>query len=444
VNVRRDATRTYGLTRFARGCRGLLGGIITTVSAFTGMLCIVALAIVVVGLGGSASSDSDADTIPWVFVHGWLLLVAATFTGSVAGRRLRRGRRSVVLWLRRFRYGDATRVVTSALDHIGRSWRVVTLDDSLAKAVGASVGLRGLDVVLTYAGLVSRAVVKWAVRIGKVARWVSIVGIVAVVLWTVLEGGLEGLFALLDEVLAHDLPVSTAAGLVLLFVGILALEFAILLVYVGVLLLSIPFVGVSTLLDGVRGGVRTAEKDKLRTIDTLSDAHEAVDQVWMASQRSLAPRLTVLDVDSAVWRETVEEFAHAAEAVVIDVSKPSEHVVWEVEHVQAGSVRQVFVGHHDLVTRLATGGPPDAADAGGVERLRQLLEGETILAYTTGWLGRWRFQRSLYGELEASRTRLPWTRRRVWSLLTGAASLILWLVVLNAFVKLVLVELPSP
>ena len=107
------------------------------------------------------------------------------------------------------------------------------------------------------------------------------------------------------------------------------------------------------------------------------------------------------------------------------------------------AVRQVFVGHHDLLTRLATGGPQDAADAGGVERLNQLLEGETILAYTTGWLGRWRFQRSLYGELEVSRTRLPWTRRRVWSLLTGAASLILWLVVLDAFVKLVLVELPS-
>ena len=60
--------------------------------------------------------------------------------------------------------------------------------------------------------------------------------------------------------------------------------------------------------------------------------------------------------------------------------------------MQAGSVRQVFVGHHDHVIRLATGGPPDAADAGGVECLRQLLEGETILAYTTGWLGRWRDQ----------------------------------------------------
>jgi hypothetical protein len=143
-----------------------------------------------------------------------------------------------------------------------------------------------------------------------------------------------------------------------------------------------------------------------------------------------------------VWRETVEAFAQAAEAVVIDVSKPSEHVVWEVERMRAGSVRQVFVGHQDLLTRLATGDTPDAADAGDVERLRELLEGKTVLGYTTGWLGRWRFQRSLFGELEASRPRLPWTGRRVVSLLTGAASLIVWVVVVDAFVRLVLAELP--
>ena len=48
-----------------------------------------------------------------------------------------RRRRHAVLFLRRFGYDDATRIVTSALAVLGRSWRVVTLDDSDVQAVGA-------------------------------------------------------------------------------------------------------------------------------------------------------------------------------------------------------------------------------------------------------------------------------------------------------------------
>ena len=62
MDVRLDAARSYGLTRVVRGGLGLLGGIITTLSAFTGMCCVIALAIGIVGVGTSSSSDSEADT----------------------------------------------------------------------------------------------------------------------------------------------------------------------------------------------------------------------------------------------------------------------------------------------------------------------------------------------------------------------------------------------
>jgi hypothetical protein len=290
-------------------------------------------------------------------------------------------------------------------------------------------------------------VATWAVRIGKVTRYVAVIGLVAVVVWTLVDGGLEGLGGLLDEVSDPRRRMSLTASLVLLCVGILVLQLVVLLAYLLVLLVSIPFVGVSTLVDGIRGSVRSAEKDKLRTIDTLGDARTALSQVRSASQRPLAPRLTVLDVDSSVWRQTVEEFARASDAVVVDVSRPSEHVAWEVERVQAGSVGQVFVGRLDLVTALGTVGDVPITDrnedAASADRLRQLLEGEAVLAYTTDWLGRWRFRRSLYGALEAARGPLLWNQRRLVRLLAGTVGLVLWVVSLNALVELVLAELPS-
>jgi hypothetical protein len=445
VIITRDAARTYGVTRLVRRCRGLLGGVVTAVTAVAGMLCVITFAFGVVGVGGGGSSETESAGIPSELVRGWLLLLAVFITGWVAGSQLRRGRRSLVLWLRRFRYGDATRVVTTALGHVGRSWRVVTLDDRATEPVGVAGGLRWADAFLTYAWLVVRVVAKWAVRIGKVARYVAVIGIVAMVGLTLVQGGLEGLSKLLEEVFAPSRAMSSAATILLLSVGILVLEFVILLAYIVVLLLVIPFIGVGTLVGNIRGGVRSAESDKLRTIDTLSDARAAVSQMLASSQRPLAARLTVLDVDSSVWRDTVVAFARASSAVVIDVSKPSEHLAWEVEQVQAGRVRQIFVGHLDLVTPLATGGEVSVEDEDttSVDRLRQLLEGEVVLAYTTGWLGRWRFRRSLYGALEAARTPLPWDRRRVVRLLAGTAGLVLWFAAIDSLVDLVLAELPS-
>src|SRR5262245_53428271 len=53
------------------------------------------------------------------------------------GLRLVRGARTSVLFLRRFGYTDATRAVTFAvLKTVGRTWRLVTLDDAQIEALG--------------------------------------------------------------------------------------------------------------------------------------------------------------------------------------------------------------------------------------------------------------------------------------------------------------------
>ena len=441
----RDVARTYGVVRLVRRCRGLLGGILAVVTALTGMLCVITLAFIIVAGGSAGASETEDASIPSELVRGWLLLLAIFLTGWVAGTQLRRQRRSMVLWLRRFGYGDATRVVTSALGHIGRSWRVVTLDDRATEPVGVAGALRWGDAVITVLSRVVKFVARWAVRIAGPTRVIAIIGIVAAVAWTLQDGGLEALGPLMDELASPTPPLSATASVVLLCAAVLVLQLVVLIAYLVVMLIAMPLIGVSTLVDGIRSGVRSAERDKLRTIDTVGGARTAVGQVQLASQQPLAARLTVLDVDSSVWRETVVAFARACSAVVIDISKPSTHVAWEVEQVQAGQVRQVFVGQLDLVTALSEGGevPTEADDVASVDELRRLLEGEVVLAYTTGWLGRLRFRRSLLGLLEASRGRVPWDRRRLTRVVAGTTGLVLWVLALDALVDLVQEALPS-
>lgn len=435
--VRRDAPRSYGLTRYARIVRVLLGGLVKLVSAVTWMLCAIVLAFAITGLTGSSSeSDSANDLGSGRLWHAWLLLLAISITGSIAGRHLMASRRSLVLWLRRFRHGEATRAVTSALGHLGRSWRVVTLDDKATVPIGASPGLRDADELLTRAGRLLRLVGKRAPRISKVVMWVSILGIGAVVLWTLIVGGLDGLDRLSDEVFSSSPTKSLAAWLVILFWLVLVVELVLWAAYLVVLLLMIPFVGVRVLVDRIRGGVRSAENEKRRTVASVAQADATAIEISMLGQGAWAPRLTVLTVDTAVWQQTVERFAQTAAAIVIDVSKPSESLNWEVEHVQRGPVRAVFVGHRDLVTaisgRAETVGGAGANDA---DRMHQLLEDEPILAYTTGWLGRQRFHRALYGELESSRASVPWTGRRAARSLVTATCLMFWGISINALVQ---------
>jgi hypothetical protein len=60
------------------------------------------------------------------------------------GLRLVRGARTSVLFLRRFGYTDATRAVTFAvLKTIGRTWRLVTLDDKQTEALGIPAASNG-------------------------------------------------------------------------------------------------------------------------------------------------------------------------------------------------------------------------------------------------------------------------------------------------------------
>jgi len=65
-------------------------------------------------------------------------------------------------------------------------------------------------------------------------------------------------------------------------------------------------------------------------------------------RKVLIPRLTVLRVSSAIWQLAVQRIAGSARLVVIDVSEPTENVLWEIAELHRDfGARCVLIGQHD-------------------------------------------------------------------------------------------------
>ena len=144
--------------------------------------------------------------------------------------------------------------------------------------------------------------------------------------------------------------------------------------------------------------IRGAEHEKAQTIRAAGQARELAGSIAAASGKAVAPRLTVLTVDEGVWRETVAAFAERADAVLIDVSDVTDNVLWEIRNLdQLAELHPVFVARHDAVND---------------PRLAVVLGARTVLVYTTTLLGRRRFERALFGQLEGTRPPLTLTRRQ--------------------------------
>ena len=86
---------------------------------------------------------------------------------------------------------------------------------------------------------------------------------------------------------------------------------------------------------------------------------------------------------------------------LIDVSDPTENLVWEIEELTKRSrTKCVFICQRERAGRVVTGsleGPYD-------DQVAHLLELEEILAYTTDRRGRRRFARALRGTLMSMTT----------------------------------------
>jgi hypothetical protein len=180
-----------------------------------------------------------------------------------------------------------------------------------------------------------------------------------------------------------------------------AISFVALIGTGAALILALPLSTVLFFFSSSADAVREAERSKTAVVQTVAEIRAAVWAIARRSRKVFGPRLVVLRVASPVWRDAVLELAAAASLPLIDVSEPTENVLWEVEELtkQFGS-SCVLIGQHEQVTRLAALLPGTSDGPESIEhRIVRHLDGREILAYTTDPRGLERFARALRGLL---------------------------------------------
>jgi hypothetical protein len=127
-------------------------------------------------------------------------------------------------------------------------------------------------------------------------------------------------------------------------------------------------------------GVMRAEFGKRRTVRRSSDIEHATGKVVKRARGIFAPRMVVLKSASDVWRETVSRLAGAADILLIDVSVPSDNLLWEISTIRAEQRRRwILIGQRDRIAELVA--RAGTANRGLDGTLAGLLDGEEILTY---------------------------------------------------------------
>lgn len=137
------APRVWGALAGALGAVCLVAGWLAVVPGFIVLFLLVFVWFFVGTLSGADGSAEASGAWSWVlgvwssFGTPALWAVGIGLVVLKLGILLIRGRRRLVLFLRRFGDSEATHAVTVATRCIGRSWRLVTLDDARIASVGA-------------------------------------------------------------------------------------------------------------------------------------------------------------------------------------------------------------------------------------------------------------------------------------------------------------------
>ncbi|HUF67148.1 MAG TPA: hypothetical protein VMM79_00755 [Longimicrobiales bacterium] len=346
--------RRIGIGRLALA---LLGWVLVLV----GLLVAVPLfgLIVTVILVG----DSSAAELGWPSF--WACIGGAAV---IAGRRIVRGKRRMILFLRRFGFTGSSRALSFAVGTaVGRRFRAVTLDDMQLSPVGGRRSTGLLWAIVSVAGmvllvLVVRGIVGWlgGDQIADVfdSAFESTRSSAA-------QGGANAFGAIVGGLIG--------AVFITLIIGIVALSLlTVMLAVIG----STVAVSTSSWL-----GVLRAEMARRTYVRDSDEIERAAGSVAGRARGIFAPRLVVVSSASSVWRDVVVRLAAASDIILIDVSVPSANLLWEVSTLglEHGH-RRILIVESDSVADLTDGAESNDA----TRRLIDLLDGEEVLAYGTG------------------------------------------------------------
>jgi hypothetical protein len=298
---------------------------------------------------------------------------AAALVGLGLGLRLLRGRRRLVLFLRRFGFDDATRAVSfAATKAIGRSWRLVTLDDDRVRAVGGATGPRRLAGLTALLALVPLAYVVWWMHTHSTDSLIN------------------------DFTLSNDSGHATDIASVLFTAVVAAMVSGVIvaLIVTFVVVTGIVAGMSSLLLAATYGFARHAEHAKRDRIRSQKEVRSRSQAIRRRSGHIFAPRLVVVTVANPVWQQAVHSFAHTAAVAIIDISVPSENLRWEINALLPVMGRRcILVGRLDLLTAQFS----DIFTS----PLERDIDGHEVLAYRPGQSGVRHFSRALKATIEA-------------------------------------------
>jgi hypothetical protein len=361
----------------SRGVGLRLGRVLAVIVSLPLMVAGVAglYGVILIGIFFAYTSPVPAKDQHDAILTGAVCAVAA-LVGLGLGLRLLRGRRRLVLFLRRFGFDDATRAVSfAATKAIGRSWRLVTLDDDKVKAVGASTGPRRLAGVTALLALVPLAYVAWWMHTHSTDSLIN----------DVTSSGGASDSTDIANVLANAIVTAMVSGAIVALIVIFA-------VVTGIV------AGMSSLLLATTYGfarhAEHAKKDRIRSPKEVGSRSQAI---MRRSRHIFAPRLVVVTVANPVWQQAVHSFARTAATAIIDISVPSENLRWEISTLLPAMGRKcILVGRLDLLTtRLIDGRTVFTSP------LEREIDGHEVLAYRPDESGVRHFSRALKATIEA-------------------------------------------
>ena len=103
----------------------------------------------------------------------WLVALVVTVIASVAGLKLLRANRNLILFLRRFGYRPATHAVTEATSHLGDFWRVVMLDDDQIEPLAAGGGVESLVDTVSDAKRFYQVAARVVTKVWMIVMWAA-------------------------------------------------------------------------------------------------------------------------------------------------------------------------------------------------------------------------------------------------------------------------------
>jgi hypothetical protein len=413
VRVVFDHTRTHITSQFIRHLSWLAGVLLLGAGLLAAVAAIPLSLVVAVHIVAYVQRD-PSQTFPPDFPlreleTGFALSLLMAFVGLRYGLRVVRGTRRTVLFLRRFGFDGAQQVVTFAVvSTIGGVWRLVTLDDAEMAPVGVDATAKFVFGLAKPAGRIASAA---ASVIFRTFTWTiyGMFGVIAVEVARARDvgrlfenGTLDRYLAVIERLMSARVPIAFYDFSLPGIFAVLATAFGIAFIGIAVtfviLLSPIPLFPVVWMAGASARALREAETWKTATVQHPPDISRIAKEISRRSQRIFAPRIVVVRVESLLWPATVSALARGAAAVIVDISDPTENVLWELEEMERlCRGRYVLIGDETSIRRWSAG--IDVEPQSFSARFATQLGNLEVLAYATDEGGMRRFARALHGRL---------------------------------------------